>query len=372
MQQKVADIIRTLEEWVSPNYAMKGDKIGLQIGEPSQPVTKVLVTLDVTEEVVDEAIRAGAELIVSHHALIYSPIKTIRTDTYYGRTIAKLLSNKISVYVAHTNLDVVEGGVNDTLADLLKLEQVEILDRINNHKLKKLVVFVPADHHMQVLDAVCKAGAGWIGNYSYCTFNTPGQGTFKPGEGTNPFIGKTGELEKTDEIRLETVVPEEVMDNVIEAMVQAHPYEEVAYDLYPLEIMGKPFGIGRIGILQTALSLGDFAQKIKDVLEVPGVRIVGDRSKSVHKVALLGGSGADWIDAAIAQGADALVTADLTYHEAQDALYRGLALVDPGHNGMERIIKSVVADFLRERSKQGSSELQVVVSTVNTEPFDFL
>ncbi|GAX91499.1 Nif3-like dinuclear metal center hexameric protein [Effusibacillus lacus] len=370
MQARVRDVIRVLEEWVSPNLALEGDKIGLQIGDPTQPVNKILVTLDVTEEVVDEAIRIGAQMIIAHHAIIYSSIKTIRTDTHYGRTISKLLTHSISVYAAHTNLDVVEGGVNDVLARLLGLQNVEILDRLHNQRVRKLVVFVPKSHHDQVLQAICGAGAGWIGNYSHCTFNMEGIGTFKPEEGTNPFIGEQGNLEKVEEIRLETIVPEQLQEKVVRAMLEAHPYEEVAYDLYPLEIMGKPFGIGRIGDLKEKCKLDEFAMLVKSKLAVPGVRIVGKRDRMVKKVAVLGGSGSDWIDAALSKGADVLVTADLKYHDAQDAMFKGLALVDPGHNGMERIVVPAVADFLNEALKD--LQCSAVASVVVTEPFDFL
>lgn len=372
MQLTVGGVIRLLEEWAPPRIAMEGDKIGLQIGNPGNSVNKVLVTLDVTEEVVEEAIQFGADMIISHHAIIYSSIKTIRTDSYYGRIIAKLLAYDISVYVAHTNLDIAEGGVNDVLAQLFQLKEIAILDRMHNQKLKKLVVFVPTSHHEQVLSAVSSAGAGWIGNYSHCSFNTSGVGTFKPEEGTNPFIGETGKLERVEEIRIETIVPENIQERVIASMLEAHPYEEVAYDLYPLEIMGKSFGIGRIGLLENESTLEGFAKSVKQKLGMAGVRIVGSRDKKVKTVAVIGGAGAEWIDAALQRGADVLVTADLKYHDAQDALYKGLALIDPGHNGMERIVVPVVADFLRKQFQQAGYQAEALISEIVTDPFDFL
>ncbi|BCJ86201.1 Nif3-like dinuclear metal center hexameric protein [Effusibacillus dendaii] len=372
MQVTVADIIRILETWVSPGLAMQGDRIGLQVGRSQAPVSRILTTLDVTEEVVDEAIAVGAQMIVSHHALIYSPIKKLLTDSYQGRLIAKLLTYDISVYAAHTNLDIAEGGVNDVLARLFELQDVQILDRLQNQRLKKLVVFVPQTHHEAVLQAVCEAGAGYIGNYSHCTFNTPGMGTFLPGESTNPYTGEPGRLERVEEVRLETVLPEDRQESVIRAMLAAHPYEEVAYDLYPLEIMGKPSGIGRVGLLPVDCTLEEFAVLVKQRLDIAGLRIVGDRKRTVRKVAVLGGSGAGWIDAALAHGADVLVTADLKYHEAQDALFRGLALLDPGHNGMEKWIAPVVADFLNEKAMDLGLPIKALASNVRTEPFDFL
>jgi dinuclear metal center YbgI/SA1388 family protein len=372
MQLTVGDIIRLLEEWVPPRIAMDGDKIGLQIGSPVNRVNKVLVTLDVTEEVVEEAIRVGAEMIVSHHAVIYSSIKKLRTDSYYGRMIAKLLAHDISVYVAHTNLDIAEGGVNDVLAHLFQLQNVEILERMHNQRLKKLVVFVPATHHEQVLSAISSAGAGWIGNYSHCSFNTPGMGTFQPEEGSAPFIGESGKLERVEEVRLETIVSEDIQERVVAAMLSAHPYEEVAYDLYPLEIMGKPFGIGRVGTLQQEMTLEEFAQRVKRELNVPGVRIVGGRDRKIKKVAVVGGAGAEWIDSALQRGTDVFVTADLKYHDAQDAFYKGLAMIDPGHNGMERLVVPAVVIFLQNRFAQEGFQAKVLASEVLTDPFYFL
>lgn len=372
MQLTVSDVVRLLEEWVPPRIAMDGDKIGLQIGNPANRVNKVLVTLDVTEEVVEEAIQSGAGMIVSHHAVIYSSIKKLRTDSYYGRMIAKLLAHNISVYVAHTNLDIAEGGVNDVLAQLFQLQNVEILERMHNQRLKKLVVFVPVTHHEQVLSAISAAGAGWIGNYSHCSFNTPGVGTFLPETGASPFIGESGKLERVEEIRLETIVSEDIQDRVVAAMLSAHPYEEVAYDLYPLEIMGKSFGMGRVGTLPQEMTLEEFARRVKRELNVPGVRVVGDKSRTIKKVAVVGGSGADWVDSALQRGADVFVTADLKYHDAQDALYKGLAMIDPGHNGMERLVVPTVADYLKNKFVQEGFQASVSASEVLTDPFDFL
>src|SRR5690606_29998388 len=207
-------LIRALEEWAPPALAVERDPIGLQVGDPGAEVTGVLVTLDVTEEVVDEALRLGANWIVSHHALIYRPLHHLRGDRPAGRLAAKLLKNGINVYVAHTNLDTAAGGVNDVLAEKLGLENAEVLAPHFRERLKKIVVFVPEDHHMNVLNAMCEAGAGWIGNYSHCTFNSRGTCTFLPREGTNPYIGQQGKLEQVEEVRLETIVPESAQARV--------------------------------------------------------------------------------------------------------------------------------------------------------------
>jgi dinuclear metal center YbgI/SA1388 family protein len=366
-------MIDIVEQLAPQRLAMEGDRIGLQLGDPHKTVKKILVTLDSSSpEVIDEAVQSEVDLIIAHHALIYRKLSHIRTDTPYGNGLAKLLANNIAVYVAHTNLDIAEGGVNDALAAALGLKDVEILERMHNQRLKKLVVFVPVTHHKQVIDAMCGAGAGHIGNYSWCTFNTKGTGTFKPEEGTNPFIGEQGRLEEVEEIRVETIVPEQREHAIIQAMLQAHPYEEVAYDLYPLDIMGREYGIGRIGLLSQPMSLRAFASFVRERLQVPGVRVCGPMDREVRRVAVLGGSGQDWISTALARQADVYVTADLTYHMAQDAVTAGLCIVDPGHYGTERVMLEPLAEFLRKKCAEENLAVEVIVSRVNTDPFAFV
>jgi len=362
-------LIRALEEWAPPALAVEKDPIGLQVGDPGAEVTGVLVTLDVTEEVVDEALRLGANWIVSHHAFIYRPFRHLRGDRPNGRLAAKLLSNGINVYVAHTNLDTAVGGVNDVLAEKLGLEHAEVLAPHVRERLKKIVVFVPEDHHMQVLNAMCEAGAGWIGNYSHCTFNLRGTGTFLPGEGTNPYIGQQGKLEQVEEVRLETVVPESAQTRVVQAMLKAHPYEEVAYDIYPLELPGRSFGLGRIGRLPERTRLKVLAERVKEAYGIPALRLVGDPDRLVSTVAVLGGSGGRYAWTALERGADVFITGDIDYHTALDSLAAGLALIDPGHH-VERLVLERVCRVLRE--KWAPPEVKVVPTTVHRDPFQFL
>ncbi|MGZ4163987.1 MAG: Nif3-like dinuclear metal center hexameric protein [Tumebacillaceae bacterium] len=348
----VKQVASALEEMAPVSLAESWDKVGLQVGDPNRAVRKVLLSLDSNDEgVIDEAIRIGADLIIAHHAMIFKAVQTIRTDTPYGRKLGKLLANNVSVYVAHTNLDIAEGGINDILASRLHLEDVEVLSRVHNTRLKKLVVFVPETHHEQVRQAVGDAGAGWIGNYSHCTFNTPGEGTFVPQAGTDPYIGEQGKLERVQEIRLETVVPEQIQDKVIAAMLAAHPYEEVAYDLYPLEIMGQELGVGRVGNLVQEMTLEQFAQFVKQQFGVDYVRIVGPRDRKIRRVAVLGGSGEEYYPQALKKGADVYVTGDIRYHYAQDALAEGLCLVDPGHNTEKVCLPSLHA-YLSAKMKE--------------------
>ena len=283
------EIISLFESMYPKHLAMEGDKIGLQIGALNKPVRHVLIALDVTEEVVDEAIQLGANVIIAHHPLIFNPLKAIHTDKAYGKIIEKCIKNDIAIYAAHTNVDVAKGGVNDLLAEALGLQNTEVLAPTYAEEMKKVVVFVPVTHAEEVRNALGDAGAGHIGNYSHCTFSSEGTGTFVPQEGTNPYIGETGQLERVEEVRIETIIPASLQRKVIKAMVTAHPYEEVAYDVYPLDNKGETLGLGKIGYLQEEMTLGQFAEHVKQSLDVKGARVVGKLDDKVRKVAVLGG-----------------------------------------------------------------------------------
>jgi dinuclear metal center YbgI/SA1388 family protein len=364
----VAQVLSALEEWAPPRLAMPGDPVGLQLGRVDKPAQTVWLALDPSPSVIHQAAANGADLLITHHELFYRPAPRIDTATARGRSIAEALRHDLTIYAAHTNLDIAEGGVNDVLAERLGLRDVEILDRVSDDKLRKLVVFVPASHHEQVLQAVCAAGAGHIGRYSHCTFNTPGQGTFLPLPGTNPFLGQVGTLERADEIRLETVVPESRVEAVVRAMLAAHPYEEVAYDLYPLEIMGKAYGIGRVGNLPSPSTLADFARHVKEALGLPHIRFGGDTDAPVRRVAVLGGSGGKWVSKAIAQGADVLVTSDCDHHVVAEAWQDGLAIIDATHAALERPVLEAVRDRLRERFPA----LRIEIADVVEDPFTWV
>lgn len=361
-------IVQTLERLAPKHYAIPDDKIGLQIGTAAKEVSRVLVALDVTPEVVDEAIAFGAEMIIAHHAVIYRPLAHLRTDTPAGALAAKLLQHNIAVYIAHTNLDTAEGGINDWMAEALGIKVKGVLEEVHTDQLLKLVVFVPETHQDAVRSAILAAGAGWIGNYSHCSFNLSGVGTFMPREGSEPFIGQEGKLERVPEIRIETVLPQSLRKSVVSAMLKAHPYEEVAYDLYPMDLKGRSFGLGRVGTLPEVESLDQFAERVKRAFDVPFVRVVGEGSKPVRKVAVLGGSGGRYIRHATFAGADVLVTGDIDYHTAQDAQAAGLAIIDPGHNA-EKIMKPKTAEWLAEQLKAKGSKTEVFASTVDTEVF---
>lgn len=373
MAEAVDRIIQWMEEWAPRRLAAGWDRVGLQVGDPRQRVKGILVALDLTDPVIEEAETLGAGLIITHHPPLFKPLETLRWDLAAGARLRRLAAAGISVYASHTNLDTAEGGVNDILADALGLVDREPLLRSGEEALYKVAVFVPEDHADNVRNALSAAGAGWIGNYSHCTFQAPGTGTFLPREGSDPFIGAVGRLERVAEVRLETVVPEPLLRRALRAMIDAHPYEEVAYDVYRLANEGRVYGIGRLGRLPEAVRLDEFAVRVRRVTAGSGLRVLGDPAKTVRKVAVLGGAGGEYVGRAADRGADVFVTAEVKHHQGLEALDRGLAVIDAGHFGTERPVVQVVRDRLAERIRaEGIKDLEVWASEREGDPWRFL
>lgn len=372
MPAKCGEIFRLIEEMAPLNLTESWDNSGLQVGDPRVEVAKVLLTLDVDIKVAREAKTRGCRLIVSHHPLLFKPAGSIRFDRPGGELIAYLVKNYLHVYAAHTNLDNAADGVSKALAEELGLKKLSVLNQSGRERLLKLAVFVPPEHGEAVHSAMSKAGTGWIGNYSHCAFLTRGAGTFKPLPGTNPYIGKTGVLEQVGEVKIETVVPAGRLEPVLQAMLEAHPYEEVAYDLYELVNSGPVYGAGRVGELEETVSFRQFAEKVKSVLGLPAVRLGGDFDSPVRKVAVCGGSGADFWKDALEAGADTFVTGDVKYHTAQDMLAAGLKFVDPGHFGTEAVVLPVLQRFLACRCREKNMDVEIVLAQANTDPFAYL
>lgn len=365
-------LIQLFEEFSPKRYALEGDPIGLQIGTLNKPIEKVMIALDVLEEVADEAIEQHVDLIIAHHPLIYRPIKNLDTESVYGRTIKKLITRDIAVYAAHTNLDVAVGGVNDLLADALQLKDAKVLVPTIEVPLKKLVVFVPEKDADSVRAALGDAGAGAIGNYTHCSFSSKGVGSFRPGAGSNPHIGEQGKQEFVDEVKIECIYPDAIEKKVIQEMLKAHPYEEVAYDVYRLDNeSSEKLGLGRIGELDREMTLKEFAEHVKQSLSVKHVRVTGNLHDKVKKVAVLGGDGNKYWKSAASQGADVYVTGDVYYHVAHEAMMAGLNLVDPGHH-MEKVVKEGVKKALEKKLNEKEFDVEVVASKVETDPFQFL
>ncbi len=373
MPVKAQVLISAMEAWAPKRLAADWDNVGLQVGDPADDVYGVLVTLDVDEAALAEAEEAGANFVVTHHPLIFKPISHLRRDLPLGRLISKAVAGGVGVYAAHTNLDSARGGVNDTLAAALGLADTEVLSATYEEPLIKLAVFVPRGHAEAVREALARAGAGHIGNYSDTAFWIEGKGFFRPQEGTHPYIGEHDKLEEVEEVRLETILPRGLTGKVVKAMLAAHPYEEVAYDLYPLANSGEPFGLGRIGLLPGETDLQAMAAKVKDVLGVAQVGVVGDRERSIKKVAVCGGSGGGLIHQAAFRGADLFITGDIKYHDAQEARQLDLAIIDAGHFATERVILPVLAEKLRQALVgAGHPEVPVTVAGSGKDPFEIL
>ena len=364
-------IISLFEQWAPKSLAVDGDPVGLQIGTLNKVVTKVLVTLDVNLDTVEEAIINGCELIIAHHPPIYRGLKNMRTDLPQGILIEKLIKHDIAVYAAHTNLDVATGGVNDLLATALQLENIEILEHTSSEQLMKLVVFSPKDSTEAIRMALGVAGAGQIGDYTTCSFTSAGEGRFKPSDLANPYIGQVNDLAIVEEDKIEVVFPVSMKNKILKALLLNHPYEEPAYDLILLETEVNKKGLGRTGTLPEKRTLSEYAQVVKQQLNVPFVRVVGDLTKEVQKVAVLGGDGNKYIQTAKRAGADVFITGDLYFHMAQDAEAIGLSVIDPGHH-IEQIMKKGVAEYMTEVCEKNKLSVEFIPSQISTEPFQLI
>lgn len=360
MIARAKDIITLMEEEFPLHLAESWDNSGLQIGSNDKKVERILIALDLDSFVLKQALNQQVDMIITHHPLFFKPIKNINYASPLGKMIKTLVSTDITIYAAHTNLDAAERGLNQALAEKLGLVNIEPLYPASRDALFKLVVYVPASHLEEVRAAICTAGAGCIGKYADCSFRTRGTGTFRPGQNTNPFIGKTGELEEVDEFRLETVIYEQDLKQVLNSMHQAHPYEEVAYDLYRLENEGRMFSPGRKGYLVQDMNLRDYAHQVKDLLAVKSLRAVGNLDGMVKNVAVISGSGASLMNRVVNQNIDLLVTGDLKYHEAKDAEAAGLKVIDAGHQGTEAIVVPLLIDYLNPKLADQNLQVKLI------------
>lgn len=354
---KAIDIIDAMNKWASPKLIEEWDNTGFQIGDINTEISKILVSLDLDREAYKEAVKFGAQMIITHHPFIFKPLKSILYSSYKGKLIHDIIKKDIVVYNAHTNLDLAKGGVNDVLANILCLDNIEPLKLIYKENLYKLVVFVPKSHAQIVRDVLGKEGAGYIGNYSHCTYNLEGIGTFLPLEGTSPFIGEINKLEEVEEIRIETIVKEKDLNKVIDQMLLAHPYEEVAYDVYPLLNKGDIHGYGRIGDVEE-IELCKFLDIVKDKLNVDKLFVYGNLERKVKRVALCGGSGSSFIFDANQKGADVYLTGDVKYHDAQYANELGLTIIDAGHFHTEKVILKEIENYIK---KEISSNIDIKI-----------
>jgi dinuclear metal center YbgI/SA1388 family protein len=368
---RLADVLSVLDAHYPPSTAESWDAVGLTLGDPEQRVQRVLFAVDPTPEVVSEAISLDVDLLVTHHPLFLRGVHGFAATTAKGRMATSLVRGGVALFTAHTNADIAAHGVSDALADALSLLDVEPL-RATPLEQDKVVTFIPAAHVQRVADAMADVGAGTIGNYARCRWSVTGDGYFLPGEGAAPVIGQVGRLEHVDEARLEILVPRRLRTDVIRALLAAHPYEEVAYDVYELAGATGATGMGRVGRLPTPMRLDAFVELVAASLPVTGVgvRWAGEADRGVEAVAVMGGAGDSMFDAVVASGADVIVTADLRHHPVTELRQRGdVAVVDPGHFASEWPWLPIAAQYLVSDLAGQGFDLEALVSTLSTDPW---
>lgn len=324
------EVIKHIEEWAPKAIAWGRDNVGLQVGTAKRKIKNVMLSLDLNEKVIDQALKKKCNFIITHHPLLFNPLTKIDTESdSKSKLVEKLIKNDVTLYSAHTNLDFTKDGVSYQLAKRLNLQNINFLHHLNENQIK-LVVFVPENNVDKVSNAIHSAGGGTIGSYSNCSFRIKGTGTFKGAEETNPAIGIRGKLESVDEIRLEVIVDNWKLPEVIVAMKSVHPYEEVAYDLYPLKNQNSRYGVGAIGELKKPMIKNEFLNFVSKRLNAKNLRYVNGRKGNIKRVAVCGGSCSDLLDEASKLNADAFITADVKYHSFQDAEGK-ILFVDAGH-----------------------------------------
>ncbi len=366
---RIQSLIEDLETWVPPHLAESWDATGLQVGNPEGTCKAVLLCLDISEAVLEEALRYEISLILSHHPLIFTPLKSLDLRSQTGRLIKTCLDNNLTVYSLHTNLDRAEGGMNDYVAGLLGMKEVTVLPSSPSAQdTFKLVTFVPPKSRDILLEALFQAGGGRVEGYKRCSFSCAGKGTFLPGKTTSPSIGKRGTLNQVEEDRVEVVFSASTLQKGINALKSVHPYEVPAFDIYPLHSPNPGPGYVRVGVLDPPLPWDNFLGKIGQVLRISDFRIAGDPPAQVSRVALCTGSGASFMEQA-ASAADVYITGDVRYHEAQKALSLRLTLIDPGHFALERIFVDLMASWFERTGL--TPTLKIFKSKAEKDPFRF-
>ncbi|TZF85928.1 Nif3-like dinuclear metal center hexameric protein (plasmid) [Pedobacter sp. BS3] len=362
----LSDITRFLETQAPLAYQEDYDNSGLIVGRPDAEVGSALISLDCTEAVIDEAIRKGCNLVISHHPIVFKGLKKFTGKTYVERVVMKAIKHDVAIYAIHTNLDHVHTGVNARICEVLGIKNYSILSPKGN-LLKKLVTFCPLSHADKVRNALFAAGAGNIGNYSECSFNADGFGTFKAGGNTRPFTGNIGEQHHEPEIRIETIFLAEKERPIVLALLEAHPYEEVAYDIYSLANTWQQVGAGMVGWLDAETDEIDFLRMIKQKLRGSVIRHTALRNKKVKKVAVCGGSGSFLLPQAIAAGADVFITADYKYHEFFDADGK-IVIADVGHFESEQFTQQLLLEIIQKKFPNFALHL----TEENTNPIQYL
>ena len=354
-----------------PNeYAEDWDNTGFMIDCGKTEYECILTALELTPEVLGEAIEKGADLVITHHPLIFKAISNLDANSVEDRLVMDCIKNDISVFSIHTNCDNLKGGINDYLTDIIGLEGTEALKPVKEAYLK-LVVYVPYECVSEVICKMGEMGGGSIGSYSNCTFSSKGTGTFKPLNGANPYVGEIGKQEMVDEMRIETILPFEKIKSAISELKSVHPYEEMAYDIIQLDNIRKDSGEGRVGRLSKPTELKVLLGKLKEVLSVEILKYTGDQTRIIEKVGLCTGSGSDFIRKAFESGVECFLTGDIKYHDAQFARMNNLALVDIGHYESEDIFKYLIKNMLVEEMGSIDCKCDIHVSEIDINPFNY-
>ncbi len=361
----IKELTNYLEQIAPLSYQESYDNSGLIVGNSNDEVHRALISLDCTEDVVDEAIAKGCDIIISHHPIVFKGLKRFTGSNYVERTVMKAIQNGIALYAIHTNLDNVLGGVNSKIAEKLGLESVSILSP-KKGILKKLAVFVPRTHVEEVRQAIFDAGAGHVGEYDECSYNTAGYGTFRPLENANPTIGEVGAQERVEETKIEVVYPAYRERQILVAMFSAHPYEEVAYDIITLENRVSSIGAGAIGNLQEAMNPKAFLGYLKDRLNVQVIRHTHLLDKPIQRIAVCGGSGGQFLRDAKQSGADVFITADYKYHEFFDA-EDDLIIADIGHYESEQFTQELLLEIIQKKF----ANFAVLLTETETNPIKY-
>jgi len=362
---KLSQLTSYLESFAPLAYQEDYDNAGLIVGSPEQEISQALISLDCTEAVVDEAIATGCQVIISHHPIVFRGLKKFNGKTYVERVVEKAIRHNIALYASHTNLDSVMTGVNAKICETLGLKNCHILAPKHN-LLKKLVTYVPVSHAEEVRNALFEAGAGNIGNYSECSFNAEGTGTFKGNEYTDPYVGEPGKRHLENEVRVETVYPAILESKILMALVLAHPYEEAAYDLYALTNPYQQVGPGMVGELESPVDEEDFLFHVKEKMRAQVIRHTQLTGRGVKKVAVCGGAGGFLLKQAIAAGADVFITADYKYHEFFDAEGK-IVIADIGHFESEQFTQQLLYEIIQKKF----STFALRLTEVNTNPVKY-
>ena len=363
---KIRELTKFLESLAPLSTQESYDNSGLLVGHPNQEVSQALIALDCTEEIVDEAIEKGCDLIITHHPIIFGGLKKFNGKNYVERVVIKAIQNDIALYAIHTNLDNYYQGVNAEIAKRIGLVNLEVLSP-KSGTMQKLVSYVPLANKDEVLSALFEAGAGQIGNYSSCSFSSEGEGTFKAGKGAKPYMGEIGEVHREKEVRFEVLVHKHLRRQILSALMKSHPYEEVAYELYDLQNVNPLLGSGMIGELENPEDELEFLKRIKKIFHAGCIKYTALRNKPVKKVALCGGAGSFLVGKARAAGADVYITGDMKYHEFFDAEGQ-LIIADIGHYESEQFTSQRLADILTKKFPKFALRL----TRINTNPINYL